>query len=94
MADLCLSLFPWTVFRKTKEAIKPHTLLDLRGNVPTYIWITEGKTHDINILDERIPETGSFYILDSVFIDFKRCFRLNQENAYFIARAKSNLKYT
>ena len=92
--DLCLSLFPWAVFRKTKGAVKLHTLLDLRGNIPTYIWITDGKVHDINILDELIPEPGSFYIFDRAYIDFQRLFRLNQEKAYFVVRAKSNLKFT
>ena len=91
--DLCLSLFPWAVFRKTKGAVKLHTLLDLRGNIPTYIWITEAKVHDVNILDELIPEPGSFYILDRGYIDFQRLFMLNKDKAHFIVRAKRNLKF-
>ena len=91
--DLCLSLFPWAVFRKTKGAVKLHTLLDLRGNIPTYLWITEAKVHDVNILDELIPEPGSFYILDRGYIDFKRLFILNKGKAHFIVRAKRNLKF-
>jgi hypothetical protein len=91
--DLCLSLFPWALFRKTKGAVKLHTLLDLRGNIPTYIWITEAKVHDVNILDELIPEPGSFYVVDRAYIDFQRLFRLNQEKAYFVVRAKRNLKF-
>jgi len=91
--DLCLSLFPWALFRKTKGAVKLHTLLDLRGNIPTYLWITEAKVHDVNILDELIPEPGSFYVVDRAYIDFHRLFKLNQEKAYFVVRAKRNLKF-
>ena len=91
--DLCPSLFPWAVFRKTKGAVKLHTLLDLRGNIPTYLWITEAKVHDVNILDELIPEPGSFYILDRGYIDFQRLFTLNTDKAHFVVRAKRNLKF-
>lgn len=91
--DLCLSLFPWALFRKTKSAIKLHALLDLCGNIPAYLWITEAKYHDVHILDELIPEPGSFYIIDRAYIDFQRLFRLNQSKASFVTRAKKNLKF-
>jgi hypothetical protein len=71
--DLCLSLFPWAKFRRSKAAIKMHTLLDLHGSIPTFIRITEGKTHDVNVLDEFIPEAGSFYVMDRGYIDVNRC---------------------
>jgi transposase len=91
--DLCLSLFPWARFRKTKGAIKLHTLLDLRGNIPTFISITEGKVHDVNILDELIPEPGALYIMDRAYLDFDRLYTLNQCLAYFIIRSKINTKF-
>jgi hypothetical protein len=91
--DLCLSLFPWAKFRKHKGAIKLHTLLDLRGSIPSFIRITAGKVHDVNILDELIPEPGSFYVMDKGYTDFGRLYRLNQCNAYFIIPAKSNLDF-
>jgi hypothetical protein len=91
--DLCLSLFPWAQFRKQKGAIKLHTLLDLRGNLPSYIQITTGKVHDVNILDEIIPEPGSYYIMDRGYVDFARLYTLTQYSAFFITRAKSNLKF-
>ena len=91
--DLCLSLFPWAIFRKKKGAIKLHTLLDLRGNIPTFIRITHGKVHDVNILDELIFEPGSFYIMDRGYNDFARLFILNQCHAFFIIRAKKTLNY-
>jgi hypothetical protein len=91
--DLCLSLFPWAQFRKTKSAIKLHTLLDLRGNIPSFIVITDGKVHDVNILDELFPEAGSFYIMDRAYIDFARLYALQQQAAFFVVRAKSNLQY-
>lgn len=91
--DLCLSLFPWAHFRKTKGAIKVHTLLDLRGNIPSFIVITDGKVHDVNILDELFPEAGSFYIMDRGYIDFARLYTLQQHAAFFVVRAKSNLHY-
>lgn len=91
--DLCLSLFPWAKFRKTKSAVKLHTLLDLRGNIPAFISITDGKVHDVNILDELIPEPGSFYIMDRGYLDFKRLYALNQFRAFFVIRSKTNTKF-
>jgi len=90
--DLCLSLFPWAPFRSTKAAVRLHTLLDLRGNIPTFIHISDGKLHEINILDELIPEPGAFYILDRGFLDFDRLHRFHEAGAFFVIRAKSNLK--
>jgi len=90
--DLCLSLFPWARFRKRKGAIKLHTLLDLRGSIPTIIHITQGKTHDVRILDDLLPEPGSFYILDRAYLDFFRLYTLHQNHAFFVIRAKSNLQ--
>lgn len=92
--DLCLSLFPWAKFRKKKGAIKLHTLLDLRGNIPSFIEITAGKVHDVKILDELIPEPGSFYIMDRGYIDFARLFTLNLFGSFFVIRAKSNLQFS
>jgi transposase len=91
--DLCLSLFPWARFRKTKGAVKLHTLLDLRGNIPSYIKITTGKVHDVNILDDLIPEAGSWYIMDRGYLDFARLYRLTEWSAFFVTRAKANLKF-
>lgn len=91
--DLCLTLFPWARFRKNKAAIKLHTLIDLRGNIPVFIEITDGKVHDVNILDILIPEAGSFYIMDRGYIDFARLFLIHQYRAFFIIRAKKNFKY-
>ena len=91
--DLCLSLFPWARFRKTKAAIKLHTLLDLRGSIPAFIEITDGNIHEVNILDILIPEAGSFYIMDRGYLDFERLYAIHQANAFFIVRAKSNLQY-
>ena len=91
--DLCLSLFPWAKFRKHKGAIKLHTLLELRGSIPTFIAITDGKIHDVNILDELIPEPGCFYIMDRGYLDFDRLYLLNLFHAFFIIRAKSNLQF-
>jgi hypothetical protein len=88
--DLCLSVFPWAHFRKTKGAIKLHTLLDLRGNIPSFVSITHGKVHEVNILNELIPEAGSIYIMDRGYLDFERLYRLHQCSAFFIVRAKSN----
>ena len=88
--DLCLSVFPWARFRRTKGAIKLHTLLDLRGNIPSFIAITDGKVHDVNILDLLIPEPGSIYVMDKAYLDFRRLFDLNQCAAFFVVRAKSN----
>ncbi|HEY6351313.1 MAG TPA: IS4 family transposase [Candidatus Angelobacter sp.] len=89
--DLSLSLFPWAPFRSTKAAVKLHTLLDLRGNIPSFIHVTDGKVHDVNILDELIHEAGAFYVMDRAYLDFRRLYRLHQAGAFFITRAKSNL---
>ena len=91
--DLCLSLFPWAKFRKHKAAVKVHTLMDLRGSIPCFIRITDGKVHDVNILDELVLEAGSFYIMDRGYIDFARLYAFTQNLSFFITRAKSNLDY-
>ena len=91
--DLCLSVFTWARFRKSKGAIKLHTLLDLRGNIPSFISITDGKVHDVNILDTLLPEPGSIYIMDRAYLDFERLFSLHQCMAFFIVRSKSNTKF-
>ena len=90
--DLCLSVFPWARFRKTKSAVKLHTLLDLRGNIPSFVDITEGKVHDVNVLDILIPEAGAIYVMDRGYLDFGRLFSLNQTPAFFIIRSKVNTK--
>jgi len=90
--DLCLSLFPWAKFRKTKSAIKLHTLLDLRGNIPTFIHISDGKLHEVKTLDFVPVEAGAFYIMDRGYLDFARLYSLTQRAAFFVIRAKSNLK--
>jgi len=90
--DLCLSLFPWALFRPTKAAVKVHTLLDLRGAIPSFIHISEGKLHDVNVLDLVIPEPGAFYVMDRGYLDFKRLYALHQAGSFFIIRAKSNLE--
>ena len=89
--DLSLSLFPWAPFRTTKGAVKMHTLLDLRGNIPSFIHISDGKLHDVNILDQLIPEAGAFYVMDRGYIDFQRLYRLHQAGAFFVTRAKRNM---
>ncbi|MFA6202734.1 MAG: IS4 family transposase [Gallionella sp.] len=91
--DLCLSVFPWARFRQAKAAVKMHTLLDLRGNIPTFIHISDGKMHEVNVLDILIPEAGSFYIMDRGFTDFTRWFTLHQAQAFFVIRGKSNLQF-
>jgi len=91
--DLCLSLFPWARFRTTKGAVKLHTLLDLRGSIPSFISITEGTVHDVNVLDELIPEPGAFYIMDRGYLDFERLYLLNQCMAFFVIRSKSNTRF-
>jgi hypothetical protein len=91
--DLCLSLFPWAKFRKHKAAVKLHTLIDLRGNIPSFIQITDGKVHDVNVLDDLVPEPGSFYILDRGYLDFERLYHLHQALAFFVIRSKSNLQF-
>lgn len=90
--DLCLSLFPWAHFRKKKGAVKMHTLIDLRCNIPTFIKITDGKVHDVNILDSLMLEAGSFYVMDRGYLDFTRLYVITQVFAYFVIRAKSNMK--
>jgi hypothetical protein len=90
--DLCLTLFPWAPFRSTKAAIKLHTLIDLRGNIPTFIRISDGKLHDVNVLDELLPEPGAFYVMDRGYLDFERLHRWHLAGAFFVTRAKSNLK--
>src|SRR5437773_4052834 len=89
--DLCLSLFPWAKFRKHKAAVKMHTLLDLHGNIPTFISITDGKVHDVNILDEILPEAGAFYVMDRGYVDFERLFVFTLCSAFFVVRTKKNV---
>ena len=89
--DLCLSLFPWARFRKHKAAVKMHTLLDLHGNIPTFIRITDGTVHDVNILDEIFPEAGAFYVMDRGYIDFERLFLFTLCSAFFVVRTKENV---
>jgi hypothetical protein len=89
--DLCLSLFPWAKFRQRKAAVKMHTLLDLHGNIPTFIRVTSGAVHDVNILDEIMPEAGAFYVMDRGYIDFQRLFVFTLSSAFFVVRTKSNV---
>ena len=89
--DLCLSLFPWAKFRKHKAAVKMHTLLDLHGNIPTFISITNGKVHDVNVLDEIAPEAGAFYVMDRGYVDFGRLYVFTLSAAFFVVRTKSNV---
>ena len=89
--DLCLSLFPWAKFRQHKGAVKMHTLLDLHGNIPTFIRITDGKVHDVNILDEIVPEAGAFYVMDRGYIDFERLYVFTLSSAFFVVRTKHNV---
>jgi hypothetical protein len=91
--DLCLSVYPWAPFRSAKAAIKLHTLLDLRGAIPSFIHITDGKTHEVNILDALIIEPGAYYLLDRGYLDFSRLFAIHQAQAFFVTRAKSNTKF-
>jgi len=91
--DLCLALFPWATFRKRKGAVKLHTLLDLRGNIPTVLFITPGRVHDVNILDQLSVEAGAFYILDRGYLDFARLYRLHQAQGFFVTRAKRNFRF-
>jgi len=88
--DLCLSLFPWAKFRKTKGAVRAHTLLDLRGSIPTFIEITDGSVHDVNILDRLAVEAGAIYVMDRGYLDFTRLYSLHKKGAFFILRAKKN----
>jgi hypothetical protein len=89
--DLCLSLFPWARFRRHKAAVKMHTLLDLRGNIPTFIGITDGKVHDVNMLDAILPEAGAFYVMDRGYVDFARLYVFTLSAAFFVVRTKSNV---
>jgi Transposase DDE domain/Domain of unknown function (DUF4372) len=89
--DLCLSLFPWARFRQHKAAVKMHTLLDLHGNIPTFIGITDGTVHDVNILDEILPEAGAFYVMDRAYVDFERLFVFTLCSAFFVVRTKKNI---
>lgn len=91
--DLCLSVFPWAPFRSTKAAVKMHTLLDLRGNIPSFIHISDGKWHEANVFDMLVPEAGAFYIMDRGYIDFEQLHRLHQAGSFYVIRAKSNLRF-
>lgn len=91
--DLCLSVFPWAPFRSTKAAVKMHTLLDLRGNIPSFIHISDGKWHEVNVFDMLVPEAGAFYIMDRGYIDFEQLHRLHQVGSFYVIRAKSNLRF-
>lgn len=91
--DLCLTLFPWAKFRKTKAAVKAHTLLDLRGNIPTWLFITDGNVHDVNALDELNIEVGAYYVMDKGYVDFERLYRMHKALAYFVTRAKDNFAF-
>jgi hypothetical protein len=91
--DLCLSLFPWAVFRKRKGAVKLHTLLDLRGSIPVVVVITHGKIHDVNILDQIVIEPGAFYVVDRGYLDFARLHRIQTSGAFFVIRAKQNFRF-
>lgn len=91
--DLCLSVFPWAPFRTTKAAVRMHTLLDLRGNIPSFIHISDGKWHEVNIFDMLVPEPGAFYVMDRGYIDFDQLHRLHQAGSFFVIRAKSNLRF-
>jgi transposase len=89
--DLCLSLFPWAKFRQHKAAVKMHTLLDLHGNIPTFISVTDGQVHDVNILDQILPEAGAFYVMDRGYIDFERLYVFTLSAAFFVVRTKENV---
>ena len=90
--DLCLSVFPWAHFQSTKAAIRLHTLLDLRGNIPTFIHISDGRLHEVSVLDQLLPEAGAFYIMDRGLLDFERLYRFHQAGSFFVTRAKSNTR--
>ena len=89
--DLCLSLFPWAQHRRKKSAVKMHTQLDLRGNIPAFIHVTGGQTHDVHFLDHVVFEAGAFYVMDKAYTDFQRLYHIHQQQAFFVIRAKSNL---
>jgi hypothetical protein len=88
--DLCLSVFPWAPFMSTKAAVKLHTLLDLRGNIPSFIHISDGKLHEVNVLDQLLPEAGAFYVMDRGFLDYARLHRFHRAGSFFVTRARSN----
>ncbi len=90
--DLCLSVFPWAPFRRAKAAVKLHTLLDLRGNIPSFIHISGGKMPEVNALDLLLPEPGAYYVMDRGYLDFERLYRLHEAGSFFVTRAKSDLK--
>ena len=92
--DLCLSMFPWAPFRHTKAAIKLHTLLDLRGAIPSFLHISDGKLHDVHVLNLLLPEPGAFYVMDRGYLDFERLHALDQAGSFFVIRAKSNFRFT
>jgi hypothetical protein len=91
--DLCLSVFPWARFQSTKAAVRLHTLLDLRGNIPSFIHITDGKVHEVNVLDQLVVEPGAFYVMDRGLVDFERLYRFHLEAAFFVVKARSNLAF-
>jgi len=91
--DLCLSLFPWAQFRRHKSAVKIHTLLDLRGSIPTSVYVTGGQVNDVNLLDQLVPEAGAFYLLDRAYVDFRRLYAFTQACAFFVTRAERNTRY-
>ena len=91
--DLCLSVFWWAKFRQTKAAVKLHTMLDLRGDIPTFIQITDGKTHDVNVLDQITFEPSAIYLMDRGYLDFERLFKIQSASAYFVTRAKKNTAF-
>ncbi len=91
--DLCLALFPWARFRRRKSAVKLHTLLDLRGSIPTSVYVTGGQVHDVNLLDELLPEPGAFYLVDRGYLDFARRHVFAQACAFFVTRAKQNTQF-
>ena len=91
--DLCLTLFPWARFRRTKGAVKLHTLMDLRGSIPSFIHISDGKLHDVNVLDLLLPEPGAYYVMDRGYLDFERLFRLHRAMAFFITRARKKFRF-
>jgi transposase len=92
--DLCMSLFPWAHFRKTKSSVKMHIIMDLRGNIPDFIHITEGKLHDVNVLDQIIPQPGAYYVMDRGYLDFQRLYNFHTLKSYFVTRSKKNIKLT
>jgi hypothetical protein len=91
--DLCLSMFPWARFRKRKGAVKMHTLLNLRGNIPEFILISDGKMHDVNVLDYLVPLPGAYYLMDRGYLDFQRLYEIDTCQAFFVTRAKDNFKF-